>query len=229
MQPYLFPYIGYFQLIKSVDIFVFYDDVNFIKKGWVNRNRILVNGKDLIFTVPLNKVSQNNLINETFINLDMFGNWKEKFVQTLLFNYKKAPYYCEVERLINSVLNKKFNTISELAIESITIISKYLQLDVKFITSSERYDNKTLEREDRLVDICVEEKASHYINALGGQELYNKESFKNKGIDLSFIKTHPIEYKQFNNEFIPWLSIIDLLMFNSIDEVNIMLAKYELV
>lgn len=229
MQPYLFPYIGYFQMINIVDIFVFYDDVNFIKKGWVNRNRILVNKKEFTFSLPLNKISQNITIGETYINLETFESWKEKIIQTLLYNYKKAPYFSEVNELINSVFNKKHITISDLAIESIIVTSEYLGFKTTFFTSSERYENRDLERQERLIDICNKENATDYINALGGNVLYDKKSFKEKGIELSFIKTLPIEYKQFNNDFVPWLSIIDVLMFNSIEEVNRMLDKYELV
>jgi hypothetical protein len=229
MQPYFFPYIGYFQMIKIVDIFVFYDDVNFIKKGWVNRNRILVNKKEFTFSVPLNKISQNVTIGETYINFEAFDNWKEKIEQTLLYNYKKSPYFLEVNELINNIFNKKYITISDLAIESIMAISEYLGFETTFLTSSERYDNRDLERQERLIDICNKENATDYINALGGNKLYDKKSFKEKGIELSFIKALPIEYKQFDNDFVPWLSIIDVLMFNSIEEVNEMLDKYELV
>jgi hypothetical protein len=229
MQPYLFPYIGYFQLINAVDKFVFYDDVNFIKRGWINRNRILVNNNDYMFTVPLNKISQNYTIGETNINLERFESWSDKFHQTVRQNYKKAPYFNEVSELINKVLNTKCTSISELAIASIVVVSKYLELKTVFYSSSNRFKNKDLERQDRLLDICKKENAKHYINALGGEELYNKESFKAKGIELSFIKTLPIEYKQFSNEFIPWLSIIDVLMFNSVENIKVMLDKYELI
>lgn len=229
MQPYLFPYIGYFQMINIVDIFVFYDDVNFIKKGWVNRNRILVNKKEFTFSVPLNKISQNVIIGETFINLEIFESWKEKTIQTLLYNYKKAPYFSQVNELINCVLNKNYTTVSDLAIESIIATSEYLGFKTTFFKSSERYENRDLERQARLIDICNKENATDYINAPGGTELYDKKSFKEKGIELSFIKTLHIEYEQFNNDFVPWLSIIDVLMFNSIEEVKGMLDKYELV
>ena len=229
MQPYLFPYIGYFQMINIVDIFVFYNDVNFIKKGWVNRNRILVNKKEFTFSVPLNKISQNITIGETYINLETFESWKEKMRQTLVYNYKKAPYFPEVYELINNIFNKKYITISDLAIESIIATSEYLGFKTTFYISSERYENRDLQRQERLIDICNIENATDYINALGGNNLYDKKSFKEKGIELSFIKTLQIEYKQFNNDFVPWLSIIDVLMFNSISEVNRMVNQYELV
>lgn len=229
MQPYFFPYIGYFQLIKAVDIFVFYDDVNFIKKGWINRNKILVNNKEYLFTIPLNKISQNNTIKETDINLETFKSWKENFYKTLEYNYRKAPYYDNVIELIKTILNKDCISISELAILCVVQVSKFLSLNTKFVIASERYDNRGLQRQNRLIDICKKEDATQYINALGGQELYDKNSFKEEGIELSFIKSLPIYYQQFNSEFIPWLSIIDLLMFNSAEEVNEMLNKFELL
>lgn len=229
MQPYLFPYIGYFQMIKLVDKFVFYDDVNYIKQGWINRNRILLNGNDFMFTVPLEKANSFSLIKDTLINERFYSNWKSKFSQTISQNYKKAPYFYEVFELIMQTLNINCNSISELAIESVVSVSKYLQFDTEFLISSQRYENAELERTQRLFDICKKEKASHYINPLGGQELYGKEIFSKNGLQLSFIKSLPIEYKQFNNEFIPWLSIIDILMFNSIEETNVLLKKFELI
>lgn len=229
MQPYFFPYLGYYQMIKAVDKFVFYNDVNFIKKGWINRNRILVNKKEFTFSVPLTQISQNISINETYINIETIENWKVKFIQTLLYNYKKAPYFEPIYQLVNNVLNTKCTTIDQLAIESVIATSKYLGLKTAFSLSSDLYDNRDLERQARLLDICKKENAKHYINALGGQELYNKESFKEKGITLSFIKPRLVTYKQDNVEFVPWLSIIDVLMYSSIKEVNEMLDNFELV
>src|SRR5690606_33692977 len=229
MQPYIFPYIGYFQMVNAVDKFVFYDDVNFIKKGWINRNRILVNGQDCMLTVPLLKASKNNHILESYLQRDTYGEWKDKLLQTLELNYKKASHFEEIFPLLKTFFEADYDTISEMAIESVKSVSRYLGLNTEFILSSETYENKGMERQERLIDICKIEKANHYINALGGQELYKKEDFKKEGIQLDFIKTQPITYKQFNNEFVPWLSIIDVLMFNSKEEIAEMLNKYELV
>lgn|SRR5690554_715604 len=229
MQPYLFPYIGYFQMIKAVDKFVFYDDVNFIKKGWINRNRILVSGKDFMFTVPLQKTSQNNLILNSYIKQEAYNEWRDKLYVTIDLNYKKAPYFDDAFRIITNVLNQNTTSISELAIESIKQVSEYLELNTLFIKSSETYNNRSLERQERLIEICKCENTTHYINAVGGMELYSKDDFKKEGIRLDFIKASPIVYKQFNNDFVPWLSIIDVLMFNSVAEVNEMLDKYELM
>ena len=229
MQPYIFPYLGYFQLIASVDKFVFYDDVNFIKKGWINRNRILVNGSDYTFTVPLQKMSQNNLIFETYIKNEVYNDWKNKFLQTVELNYKKAPEFPKVYSMLTNFFEYEYVSISEIAIESIKLVSEYLELTTEFIVSSKTYSNKGLERQERLIDICKKEQKYHYINALGGQELYKKIDFINQGIKLDFLKSLPIQYKQFNNTFVPWLSIIDVLMFNSISDVNNMLKHYELI
>lgn|SRR5690606_9293872 len=229
MQPYLFPYIGYFQMIKAVDKFVFYDDVNFIKKGWINRNRILVSGKDFMFTVPLQKTSQNNLILNSYIKQEAYNEWRDKLYVTIDLNYKKAPYFDDAFRIITNVLNQNTTSISELAIESIKQVSEYLELNTLFIKSSETYNNRSLERQERLIAICKSENASHYVNAIGGQELYTKESFEKENIKLNFIKPLPIEYKQFNNDFVPWLSIIDVLMFNSKEEIKLMLNSYKLI
>ena len=229
MQPYIFPYIGYFQLINAVDLFVFYDDVNFIKQGWINRNKILLNGNAFLFTIPLEKATSFCLIKETLINEKFYGNWKDKFKQSIVQNYKKAPFFDEVNNIIIKVLDSKCKTISGLAIESVQAVSNYLKIETNFLISSERYDNIDFERKDRLLDICKKENASQYINALGGQELYDVESFHEKNIKLSFIKNLPQEYKQFKNEFVPGLSIIDVLMFNSPTEVKLMLDNYVLV
>ncbi|MFV0234517.1 WbqC family protein [Empedobacter falsenii] len=229
MQPYIFPYIGYFQMIKAVDTFVFYDDVNFIKQGWINRNNILLGNNAHLFTVPLDSANSFVEIKETLINKQLYKDWREKFLKTLYQNYKKAPFFSETWKVLECVFNQDVNTISELAILSIKQIAHYLELKTNFKIASESYLNKDLERQSRLIAICHKEEAIHYINAIGGQSLYKKENFITQGIKLDFIKSKPIQYKQFNNDFVPWLSIIDILMFNSVEEVNVMLDQYELL
>lgn len=229
MQPYIFPYMGYFQMIHAVDKFVFYDDVNFIKRGWINRNRILVNKKDCLFTVPLKKASQHNLINESFINNDMYSSWRTKFLETLQQNYKKSPCFNQVFPIIESILGTHVQVISDLAMTSILQISAYIGIQTEFIVSSQAYQNQSLNRSERLINICKQEGANHYINAIGGVELYQKDEFKKHGIQLNFIKSLPIQYKQFNNEFVPWLSIIDVMMFNKRESIISLLDEYELL
>ena len=228
MQPYIFPYIGYFQLIVAVDKFIFFDDVNFIKKGWVNRNKILINNQAHLITVPLKKASQNILIKDTFISHN--ENWVKKLLINLENNYKKAPYFNDVYSLIKNILEKNFKTISDLAINSIIEVSNYLEINTNFEVSSQKYmDSIDLKKESRLIEICKKNNATDYINPIGGKEIYTKEYFKIKGLKLKFIEPQINEYKQFNSGFISGLSIIDVLMFNSKEEVKNMLDKYKLV
>lgn len=227
MQPYFLPYIGYFQLINAVDAFVFYDDVNYIKNGWINRNRILVNKHANYITIPLEKASSFKLINE----INIIKN-KEflKALKTIELAYKKAPYFEPIFQLISQIWKDTNNTISDLAVNTCKVICQYLKLETKFYSSSLDFsETKGMERAERLQAICKKLGASEYINTIGGTELYTKEEFKNKGINLNFIKSKDIKYPQYGNEFIPWLSILDVLMFNSPKEINIMLNQFELV
>lgn len=229
MQPYFFPYIGYFQLIQAVDVFVFYDDVNFIKKGWINRNRILANNnKDYLFTAPLVESSQNKKINE--IDVFITEKWKDKFLKNINETYFKAPYFESTFEVVLRVLNGKFKTISELSISSIMQVSEFLELPTKFkISSIDFSETKALKGAERLFEICNTSNVNTYINPIGGKELYSKEQFLKRNIELYFIKSNPIQYKQFNNEFVSWLSIIDVLMFNSKEEIKELLNNYQLV
>ena len=176
MQPYIFPYIGYFQLIKAVDKFVIYDDVNFINRGWINRNRILVNGKDSLFTIPLKEASQNKLINEIEVNWD--DAWKSKWLKTLEQSYKKAPCFQQVRPILEQTLEQEKTIFSEIIVENLKLINAYLGITTEIISSSSIYQNTELKAQTRIVDICLQEKANHYINPIGGIELYQKEVFE---------------------------------------------------
>lgn len=224
MQPYLFPYIGYWQLINAVDTFVIYDDVNFIKQGYINRNSILSNGKSQVITMELIGASSNKLINEVEV-----GNNRKKLSKTIKQNYIKAPYFEVVYPLIENILNQNEKNLGKFIGYSLEQISNYLEINTKFIYSSDIEKDNALKAQDKVLEICNILKADKYINAIGGQELYNKEIFKENGIELNFLKTELVEYKQFKNDFVPYLSIIDILMFNSKDEIKNMLVRYELV
>ena len=201
MQPYVFPYIGYFQLVSAVDKFVFYDDVNYIKKGWINRNRILVNNEANLFTIPVLKASQNKLINEIKLGID--EKWICQFYSTLEHNYKKAPYYHETILLIQQVINQQSTSISDLAIASIELISNYLMIPTSFEKSSTNYQtSKGMEKADRLIEICKLNHVETYINPVGGKELYDKPYFKAKNVDLFFIINKITPYQQFKTHFI---------------------------
>lgn len=227
MQPYVFPYIGYFQLIRAVDVFVVYDDVAFINKGWINRNNILVGGQASMFTIPLVGASQNKLIRE--IEVDNLAAWSKKSLKTVEQSYKKAPFFKESFGIVEQVFKCPAANIAELAVSSLKETCKYLGINTKIIESSTVYNNQDLKAQNRILDICLQEKAVHYINPIGGMAIYDKQLFADNKILLNFIKAKPVEYNQFNNNFVPWLSIIDLLMFCSVAEINEYLDKFELV
>lgn len=227
MQPYLFPYIGYFQLINVVDKFVILDDVNYINRGWINRNRVLIHEEPQLFSVPLKEASQNKLINEIEIVNDQ--KWRGKLLRTLQYNYKKAPFFHDVFPLIEKIiLNKELN-ISTFIFTSLIDINVYLEIKTFIEHSSAKYNTKHLKAEQKILNICIQEKATTYINSIGGTELYSKQLFKEHNIALFFLKTKEITYNQNCRKFAPWLSIIDVMMFNSRRDLKEMLDKFELV
>ena len=227
MQPYIFPYIGYFQLIKAVDKFVIYDDVNFINKGWINRNRILVGGKDHLFTIPLKDASQNKLIFE--VELSESEPWRKKLLKTIQQSYQKAPNYQTVFPIIEEIVNFDTRTINELIIHCLKRICSYLAIETEIVLTSRIYNNTDLKGPERILDICKEENAQHYINPIGGMELYDKSKFSSQDIRLNFIRSTASAYPQYKNAFVPWLSIIDILMFNDLEKINSLLKEYELI
>ena len=227
MQPYLFPYIGYFQLINAADKFVLLDDVNYINKGWISRNNILVNNKPYLFTIPLKRSSQNKLIRDTEISYET--DWQGKLLQTVKRSYSKAPYFKDVFSLISEPVLKNEKFISKLNYLCMINVCEYLGINSRIIESSQIYNNKDLKGEERIKDICIKENSQHYINLSGGMDLYSKESFEKNNISLDFIKTKNIDYKQFKNEFFGSLSIIDVLMFNSKEKVCEYLMEYEIL
>jgi len=220
MQPYVFPYLGYFQLISTVDKFILYDDVNFIKQGWVNRNYILLNNKKHLFTIPVQHISSNSLISETMVATKP-QNWDTKLLKTLHSAYSKAPYFTDIFPIIESVVTKaKDKSISELAIESIESVLKYLSVNTQLFRSSSFKGFSQLKNAERVLNICEREGASHYINPIGGIELYDEVLFLRQGVKISFLRMKMQNYKQFNYDFIDGLSIIDILMFNSKETVT---------
>jgi hypothetical protein len=229
MQPYIFPYLGYFQLVNAVDDFVFYDDVNFIKQGWINRNNILINNTKTLFTIPIKKASSFTEIKDTEIHPQLYNKWKIKFLKSISQAYAKAPYFNEVYALVESVLKIETN-IGELAGNSVIIFAEYLELKQNFHWSSIDFsDSKKLDRADRLISICNQLNAHSYINVIGGKNLYDKGYFKKSGLELKFLSPKLVEYNQNIKEFVSGLSIIDILMFNSVSQTRDFLNKYELV
>jgi hypothetical protein len=224
MQPYLFPYIGYWQLINAVDTFVIYDDVNFIKGGYINRNNILQNGNSQLITLELIASSPNKRINEISI-----GNNSNKLLRTIRQNYSKAPFFQDVSPMLEEILNNEQEELTKFLGSSLVKISKYLNIETKFLYSSDIKNDKTFKAQDRLIEMSKILNATGYINSIGGIELYDKEVFSQNDINLRFLKTHKISYKQFNNEFVPNLSIIDILMFNDKEQIKEILTMNELI
>lgn len=225
MQPYFFPYIGYWQLINLVDKYVIYDDVNYIKGGWINRNKILINGEATFLNLYLSLASPNKKINE--IEIDS-GIRNQKNLKRIAMAYKKAPYYEETYPLLEELLTSKETNLAKLNGKIIKEISSYLYMNTEFVYSSEIEKNGYLKGQDKIIDICKRQGASDYYNAIGGKELYAFEDFRKEGIGLHFLKTKDIKYKQFSKEFIPNLSIIDVLMFNGKSKTKELLEAYEI-
>ena len=228
MQPYLFPYIGYWQLINAVDKFVIYDDVNFINRGWINRNRILVNGTDYMFSLPLSHAGQNKLINQIEV-AENFEEWKSKFLKTLERNYHKSPFYRDVLNLLSKVLINEDGKLLSILSKSILLISEYIGIRTEFLISSELPKNDFLKGSQKIFDICRVLQADDYINPIGGIDLYKKEEFESNHIELNFLNTAKIKYDQFLDGFIPNLSIIDVMMFNAKEKTKKLLNNFELI
>jgi hypothetical protein len=225
MQPYFLPYIGYFQLINAVDKYVIYNDVQYIKGGWINRNRLLLNGKDFMFNLILYGASPKKMINEISV-----AENPNSLLRTIQSAYGKSPQFQNIFPLMESIINFIDKKLDKYIENSLIQIAQYLNCNTEFIFSSDvKEKDGLLKGKDKVLNICSVLGATEYYNAIGGQELYNKTEFENHGIKLSFLKTQPIKYKQFKNEFIPNLSILDVLMFNSAEEVKEMLNEFELI
>lgn len=227
MQPYFLPYIGYWQLLNAVDKYVIYDDVNFIKGGWINRNRMLVNGEPKLFNIQMQGASPNKLINEIEVSNNTV--WKKKLLKTIENSYRKAPFYTDVFPIIEEIINYDECNLAKYLANSIKKVCNYLNIETELIVSSTLYKDNSLKAQEKVIEICKELKATEYYNAIGGQELYSYEDFKDVDIKLSFLKSNEIKYKQLKDEFVANLSILDVLMFNSINDVRNFLNQYELI
>jgi hypothetical protein len=223
MQPYFFPYIGYFTLVGAVDRFVFYDDVQYIKNGWINRNRVLIAGKPAYITVPLLNASASSRIDEVVIAPQ--GHWKRKMLESLRHAYGNAPCFDPVHELVRSVLVPDVQRICELAKASVYAVARYLEVGAEFVHSSSGYANRDLRGVGRVLDICRREGASEYVNLPGGRDLYDAAEFAAAGVHLRFVDAPATAYRQFGEPFQPNLSIIDVLMHNRPAQVRTMLAS----
>ena len=234
MQPYLFPYIGYFQLINAVDYFGIGDNVQYINKGWINRNRKLVKGKPYLFSFSVKKDSHEKIIKERFYSVN-FGREKKKVLKCISHSYKKAPYYKQIFELLQKIVDTEETNVSTFNKNQLKMICDYLKIETKFIDSSNWEIDKSLlngSTQERAVKKLIKLKKigiNHFINPIGGERMYDKKFFKQNGLDLSFLKTNKITYTQFDKEFVPNLSIIDVMMFNSSKMIKEMLDKYKMI
>lgn len=226
MQPYLLPYLGYFHLMRAADTFIILDNVNFIKSGWINRNKILINGKECRFSFPVASVSRNKLINEHhFADLEITV---KKFIKTLSQVYRKAPQYEMAIATIVNVLNCKQTNVALFLAHQFHVLKEYFGIPCEILLSSDLGIPENLRGQDRIIALCREVGAHRYVNAPGGKALYDRGEFARAGIDLRFLKLKLDQYPQFPGQaFVPFLSIIDVMMFNSRETVLEYLDRYE--
>lgn len=227
MQPYFLPYLGYFQMVNAVDQFVIYDDIQYTKQSWFNRNRFLLNDKTQYFTIPLKKDSDFLNVNEREVSPD-YQYQKEEMMNRFILAYKKAPFFEQVYPLVQDILNCDERNLYHFVRYSFDSVCDYLKIDTEVIPSSRLNGEENLSGKERLIDICKILGANHYINLPGGRALYDKKDFEEEGIQLSFIDPVFTEYVQFGGKFIPGLSILDVMMFNSVEEIREMLLRFEL-
>ena len=215
-------------MIKSVDIFVIYDDAQYMKGGWINRNRILNQGKDHLFSLSVKNDSYKKAINERVFS-SLIRKECESLLSKIKNNYKKAPYFIPVYEMLREILSYEENNLSVFIQNSIQKTCEYLEIKTPMIVSSSLKIDHNLYGEEKVLKINKVLNSSYYINPIGGLSLYNKHRFKKEGIELFFLKAKNISYKQFDNEFVPFLSIIDVMMFNSIAIIMEYLSEFELL
>lgn len=214
MQPYFFPYLGYFQLLAAAETFVFLDDVKFQKGGWINRNRIKRDGEECWFSIPVRKNSQSLKISDTIVS--KHSNWREDLLRQLEYAYRDAPYRAEVLDLVLRVLNFETEHIADIAKRSIVEVLKRLNCGVDLVWTSTIYENSHLKGQDRIIDICKRNEAATYINASGGRSLYEERAFFEEGISLEFLQPVANSTSGLRGNT---LSIIDTLMYHLPEEV----------
>lgn len=217
MQPYFLPYIGYFQLLASVDKFIIYDNIKYTKKGWINRNRMLQNGSDVIFSLPLKKDSDSLDV----VERELAGDFdRTKLLNQFRCAYRSAPQFELTYQVLERIVRHDDANLFRYIYHSIVQLTEHLDIKMEIRISSEIAIDHELKGQDKVLALCKAAGADTYINTIGGIELYSKADFRVQGLDLKFIKTRPFEYAQFGGTFVPWLSIVDVLMFNPMQVVR---------
>jgi WbqC-like protein family len=226
MQPYFFPYIGYFQLIAAVDVFIVYDNIKYTKKGWISRNRMLQNGKDVMFSLSLKSDSDYLDVCERKLAADFN---RDKLLNQIKGAYRRAPYFAQTFPLVEQIVRHGDTNLFCFLHHSIVRTCEHLGIATEIRISSGIAIDHDLKNQDKVLALCAAVGASTYVNTIGGIELYSKETFREKGIELKFSKSKPFEYAQFGDAFVSWLSIIDVMMFNSVGEIQGQITKFNLI
>jgi hypothetical protein len=228
MQPYFLPYLGYFQIMKACDKYVVYDNIQFTKKGWIHRNRMLLNGKDALFSLPLKNDSDYLNIDQRAL-ADTFDKEKNKILGQIKSAYGKAPQFKTAYPVIESIFNHPDTNLFGYIYHAISAIKDYLRIDTPLVVSSGISMNHELKGKYRVMEIVKQLGGDTYINPIGGVELYDKQEFTDNGIALHFHKMQTVVYPQFKNDFVPYLSILDLMMFVDRDELIGLLDRFDFV
>jgi hypothetical protein len=226
MQPYFLPYIGYWQLLAAVDRFVVYDNIKYTKQGWINRNRFLRHGTDAFFTLPLKKASDFLDIRDRVIA----DNFHPRSVLNPLGEaYRHAPFFEDVFPVVDAIVSNAARNLFDYVYDTIHGIASYLDIGTPLIVSSTIPIDHGLKADQKVLAICGAFGATTYVNSIGGRELYSVDAFAARGVELKFLQPRPLVYRQFTEPFVPNLSLVDVMMFNSRDAVKAMLREYDLV
>lgn len=221
MQPYLFPYLGYYQLLHHADVFVLYDDAHFIQRGFINRNRLLANGRPQRFTIPVIGASQNRRIREL-----RFGDDRGKLAGSLRHHYAGTPEFARVLPLVESVLAEPERDVTQVCRASLQRVMDYLELPCAIRQSSELDYDRDADAAGKLASLCQTLGSNCYVNPVGGRDLYREADFRERGVTLSFLRMDAVTYPQAGGPFVPDLSIIDLLMWCTPERAREMLGRY---
>lgn len=231
MQPYFFPYLGYFSLLKNTEKFILLDSVQFIRHGWIERNRILkLDGNCMYIKVPLIKHSRGTLIKNIRIKNDQ--NWKNKILSQIQHYKKKAPFFIDVKNLLNTIFEKKMEDITTLNCFCLESVCNYLGFrpDISIFSNLDLTIDIPTSPDEWALNICKSiGNVTEYWNPPGGIDFFNRDKYEKEGIKLNFQKIQLLEYKQLGNPFLPGLSIIDVMMFNSPETINTMLGDYKII
>ncbi len=227
MQPYLFPYLGYFQLINAVDVFVLGDDLQFIKSGWVNRNTVLFNQQARLISFPVKRDSFELAINQRTLSTT-FSDEADRLVNLIRVSYAKAPCFDLAMPVVEALIRHPERNLALYIEHSIRQLCAYLRIDTPIFRASALKLGVPLDKQDRVIQIARRFAASTYVNPIGGLALYDHEYFASRGVALKFFRMHALDYPQFQAPFVANLSIIDVLMFNTVDDIQALLPRYSL-